>query len=528
MADAPDTLADIRRDLAKGLTLIEDKADTYAEREAYYLGTRRETSGSAFVRKLIAKDESHPISLAHIPVDATLGVVRLTAVDATEAAASAFLRGLFDADDYDDEADDWHTRAAYFGDYYVIIDPTEEDARGRAVAFNRTGSSPLTTVVVYSDRDQRTKLYGVKRWRAGKAWKALVYYDDLTVKLVTDETTSSATATDFSFDVKPGEDIDTALVLHDGGRMLIEHLAIDGKPYGRPVHGKAFGPQDAITKISAANLVNVEGQGLASRWALADPLAEIDDDIDDDFGTDGPDTTADKADGRTTATTTGRVRTIPGAIALLKGVRSVGQFAATGTDDFLKNLDWYVRVMAVACGIPLFEFDVTTGEQPSGESRRRARSRMIEHAGKIVRAATNFHKGIADTTLAAAGLAGSVTVSFRPLETETDKDGLELVSVKVKAGVPLKQALIEAGYDATDVEEWYPGDTGFSPDLLTVIAEALAKLGNARTLGVITDEELREMLPTVLTAARNEAVAPAAIPGVVTAAPVIDADADEV
>jgi hypothetical protein len=54
--------------------------------------------------------------------------------------------------------------------------------------------------------------------------------------------------------------------------------------------------------------------------------------------------------------------------------------------------------------------------------------------------------------------------------------------------------------------------------VLTSLADALGKLGNAKTLGVITDDELRAMLPEILTAARNEGpTVPAAdpLPGVV-------------
>jgi hypothetical protein len=73
-----------------------------------------------------------------------------------------------------------------------------------------------------------------------------------------------------------------------GWPPLLIHLRVDGQPYGRPIHAKAFGPQDAITKISATNLSTVDAQGFPTRYALLDPMAEIDDDLDDEFGTDGP------------------------------------------------------------------------------------------------------------------------------------------------------------------------------------------------------------------------------------------------
>ena len=98
-----------------------------------------------------------------------------------------------------------------------------------------------------------------------------------------------------------------------------------------------------------------------------------------------------------------------------------------------------------------------------------------------------------------------VTATFNPSETSTDLDGLQLVSAKIKAGVPVTQALLEAGYTDEKVEEWYPeGEPHVTPELLGILAAALGQLGQAKTLGVITDVELADMLPSILTAARNE------------------------
>lgn len=514
MTNAPATIDDYRRDLERALKIIDERRPEYIKGRDYYEGTRAEVSASPTIRALIARNaEAAPISLAHIPVDVIIDKVELASLTAKEPRPKSLLETAFDNNDLDDEVDDWLHKAGYFGDYYAIVDPTEDDDEGTVTVdgLRVVGSSPLTTVVVYDRKDGRTALYGAKRWKGdGQRWHALLYYDDVTVKLTAEiggDNTPRAVdySPDYPDDGEPGDE----RIEHPGGRMLIEHLAIDGKPYGTPLHKRAWGPQDAITKVSATNLNNVDGQGFASRWALADPLAEIDDDIDDDFGTDGPTTEAGKKDGQDKATTgTSRVRSIPGAIALLRGIKQVGQFDATSSDDFLKNLDWYVRVMALACGVALFEFDLN-GVQPSGESRRRAEGRSNRKARKVQRAAGAFLKGLGDTILAVLGTEGTVAATFNPLETSTDKDGLELVALKIKAGVPVTQALLEAGYTDEQVAAWYPaGRPHVTPDLLTVLASALAALGNARTLGVITERELADMLPTILTGARGEGPEP--------------------
>lgn len=528
MVNAPDTLDRLRIDLKRAFKIIDDRRPGYEQGAAMYLGNAKEVSASRTVKALIEKNaDAYPISLAHIPVDVIANKVELASLTAKEPAPAKMLERFLDDNDLEDEVDDWITKACYLGDYYAIVDPALEDNEGRALIEGLTavGASPFTTVVVYDRRDARTPLYGVRRWEGGGGvWHARVFYDDSTVKLITGEGMQAVNSDDFRLDYDPrSEEPEDAYIEHEGGRMLIEHLAIGSKPYGTPIHVKAYGPQQAITKISAVNLSNVDGQGFASRWALADPMAEIDDDMDDDFGTDGPDSATTGGgttgrDGRTEPRTTSRVRTIPGAIALLRGVKQTGQYESTETENFLKNLDWYVRVMAVACGIPLFEFDLT-GDQPSGESRRRAEGRANRTARKVQRAAASFLKNLGDTVLAVLGTAGTVTATFNPLETSTDKEGIELVGEKIKVGVPVRQALLEAGYTDEQVDEWWPNNAPAVPMVvLEVLALAMQQLGQAQTLGVISDVELADMLPTILTGARREGLdvpRPTSIPGVV-------------
>lgn len=510
MTDAPDTLNDLRRDLKRALDVLEARRPDYLLGRDFYTGDRTEVSASKYVRKIInANSDAFPISLSHIPVDVIVDMVELTSLEARDAAAAALLKTVSEANDIEDGSEDWLRKASYFGDYYTIVDPTEEDAAGNITpeSIKWIGSSPLTTVRIYDSADERTPLFGAKVWRAGKQWKARLYYDDCTVKLITLREAIEADAKLFDFDLAIDETPEDAFVFHPGERMLIEHLAIDGHPYGVPLHRKAWGPQDAITKISAGNLANLEGIALPSRWALLDPMAEIDDDIDDDFGTDSPSTVAGSAtaDGQTTASAGSRIRAVPGGIAYLRGIKEVGTFESGNGDIFLANQDWYLRAMAVATGIPLFEFDLK-GDQPSGESRRRAMSRALKKAKRVRRAAGVFLEAIATTTLAILGKQGqTIAAVFYPIETSTDKEGIELVGLKIKNGVPVRVALLEAGYTDDQVDAWWPEDLpAVTIDMLTTLGSALAQLGTAKTLGVINDAELADMLPTILTGTRGE------------------------
>lgn len=512
MADAPDTLNDLRRDLKRALAILEERRPDYLLGRDFYTGDRVEVAASKYVRKIINENaDAFPVSLAHIPVDVIVDMVELTSLDAPDAASAKLLKIVAEANDIADGSEDWLRKAAYFGDYYTIIDPTEEDGDGNITpeSVRWIGSSPLTTVRVYDNADERTPLYGAKVWLTGKTWHGRLYYDDCTVRLIAENGTTQSAADPKLFEFDYVDSPDEAFVFHPGERMLIEHLAIDGHPYGVPLHRKAWGPQDAITKISAGNLANIEGLALPARWALLDPLAEIDDDIDDDFGDAGPTTVAGSGstsdDGMTTASNGSKVRSVPGGIAFLRGIKEVGTFENGDGNIFLANQDWYLRAMAVACGIPLFEFDLK-GDQPSGESRRRAMARALKKAKRVRRAAGSFLEALAETTLGVLDKAGQKAVAtFYPIETSTDQEGIELVGLKIKNGVPVRVALLEAGYTDDQVDKWWPENKpAVTIDMLTTLGTALAQLGTAKTLGVINDNELRDMLPTLLTAARGE------------------------
>lgn len=518
---APDDIDAILKHLGRGIAFVVDHADEYLKRRAMYDGTHGEFYSTGELRKILeSTNQAHPMSFAHIPVDALVDKVELANLTSDDSRAAAVLAVWYDANDVDDEVDDWVKKACYFGDYYAVTDPREEDALGRAQDVRTVGASPLSTVVIYDEADGRTPLYGVRYWSVGakdkKTWKATIFYDDATVFLTTRRNIQTPRADRFEFDDEDGEPI----VKHLGGKMLIAHFAVDGKPYGAPVHAKAFGPQDAITKISAINLASADARGFPSRWALADPTAEIDDDIDDDFGDNGLAVPPVPGDGQTTATTgVSKVRTVPGAIAILRGMKQVGSFDAGTSDDSLKNLDWYMRAMAVATGTPLFEFDMK-GDQPSGESRRRASARLNNHARKVQRAIGRTLTYIADTVLGVQNLAAPVEVNWYPTEVDNDKDGIELVGAKVKAGIPVVKALSEAGYPDELIAEWYPeGEPHVTPDLLVLFSQALQALGTAETLGAISPEDAQRMLPTILSAvvvpegpAPLTAVAPVELP----------------
>lgn len=511
MTDAPDDLLDVRRDVGRGLRIMADRADGYRIALEMYDGTHAEVHANpAIAARLKASAEAHPISFAHIPVDALLDRVVLNALTSADAAAAARLAELWPA--IEDDADDWMLKAGIFGDYYVLIDATAERADGTIdpADLRFVGASPLSTVVVYDAATERKPQYAVKRWYESTSntgdqgvWRAQVMYDDATVFLRAQGGKGSApTPERWQYDEN---DDGEAVVPHVGGRMLVVHLAVDGKPYGVPLHRKAYGAQDAITKLSASNLATTDAQAFPARYALLDGSAEVDDDDDDDWSGKAPSAPNTTPDQRPS-----RQRNEPGTIALLRGIKSAGTFEGADGAIFYKGLDWYVRAMSLTTGTPIWEFDLSGGgEVPSGESRRRGEVRINRHAGAVIRRVGAALELLGTTALGVTGIDGApVSATFAPVETATDAEGIELIGKKVSAGVPLRAALLEAGYLEADVNEWWPeNQPAVPPVVLTAVATALQQLGAAKALGVITDAEVAALLPDVLTGARGEGAA---------------------
>jgi hypothetical protein len=480
-------------------------------------------AANRLIRKVLAASgEAHKLAFAAIPVNALFDKCDLQAINIKDAKAAAAWQDVYEDSDLDAEADAFHRKAGYFGDYYIVADPQGELEDGTASDVIVVGVSPLTSVVVYSPRDGRAKLYGGRAWDCGDHWEAILYYDDATVLLATPDGVKEGDDaslyeplldTDDNGNVIPGSHI----VKHVGGRMLIEHFRVDERPYGRPVHVNAYGPQDAINKIHATELASMDYQGFPQRWALLDGDASIDDDdIDEDFGTDGQivdashPITGTGADGYLNPVTgKSKLDSTPGSAWMLSGVKNVGQFDAANVDNFLKPLDWEVRAMGVLTGTPLFEFDIA-GEQPSGESRRRASSRINKHANKVMRSLGQSWENLALTVLGLMGMTvepETITAAWAPVDVELDIEGLALVTAKIKAGVTPYQAFVEAGYDPDTIEKdfrWKKNGTTLPPDLWVQFGDLMRFLTQAQAGDVIYPAEVAALIPRYLTVSRSD------------------------
>lgn len=513
----PESNAEITDDLARALGELDEHAGEYQRRRDFYDGKVEEfIAHPMLARMLNAYAKPFNLNYAAVPVDALMDRVDLSSLAITGGGdLSARLKADFwDANELSDDADDYHSKAAYFGDYYALVWPAPGEDGKSPTMVEMFGKSPIHARILYEQANSRVPDIGIYRWGKGKKHRAALYYDDATIDFIDDNGDGSDAKRYRRLEHVPG---DEGVTSNEWGFPMF-HWRPDAKPYGRPVNSRGYGPQMAITKINATHMVAVDYQGAPQRYALLDPNAESDDDIADDFNDDT--VTAppllDTDLSRVSREKTASLKATPGSAWLLSGVKAVGEFTPASEVPFINAEKFQIRAMATLTRTPLYEFDLDgTGDAPSGEARRRADIPITKHAVKIQGSFGNTWAQIGAFVLKIWGLDGAgktVEAMWAPIEMATDKDGLELVALKIENGVPPRDALMQAGYTLEQVDEWMPKSAvPATPALLATLATLLRDLGQAKTLGAVSTEDIRLMLPNILAGAAPEPPAPAPV-----------------
>jgi hypothetical protein len=184
----------------------------------------------------------------------------------------------------------------------------------------------------------------------------------------------------------------------------------------------------------------------------------------------------------------------PGGVWSLKGIKEVGQFDVVDPNSFVIPFKNFIEAMGTVTKTPLHSFNV--GALPSGESLRAAEAPLNKRVSSLE---TLFGGVIADLhefALSTSGRDAKVLVRWEPIATYDDAELWATVDAKTSAGVPLRTALAEAGFTDEQVEAWYPeGTSARTSKDIAALADAIQKLGAATTLGVISVDEARALLP---------------------------------
>lgn len=466
-------------DLMEGWKALEDATDHYTEALAYYRGTVSERFANDRIRRLVAESgQGYRFRLAAIPVKVMAKRCRIATVSSDSDAGTDLLERIRQANRAAIYEPLIMRKMFTFGDAYAFVWPVEDgedqvqrdgeavdvaaEEAVREVRVEISYQSPLHCRVIYDSEDGRRARFGIRRWLeksplgdGASVWRAEVHYADRVEPWVTSPGGSGGTkeewtpyAEDDQGDPIPAEDGANWPLDNPFGELALKHARTD-LPYGEPAHSAAYGPQDAITKaITTQVVVDIEAHGWPERYRLLETARDL------ESGRD-PVPWEDAADAPTASTpaTTNRRR---GAALehVYPDTKAVGEFAQPDPGVLIAPVEHWVKLMSVVTETPLYELDPTV--QMSGVSREKADAPLKAKEREAKSYLDGFWSEVYGLACRMAGMAdpGTIAVHWAPPDVVMDTDWWTTAGLRVNAGVPARQVLLEANYLPDQVDAW--------------------------------------------------------------------------
>lgn len=420
--------------LTTAVQTILDKQAEYNMAEDYYDGTVDEIFASPAVKRALHKTgDQFRVNFAATPVNAVANRLEITGVAGISDEANKVIDNVWTTNELELEVNNIHNRALVYGDAYLFVWAYEGELE---MYYN----SPKTTVVVYDSENPRVPAFGAKMWEfvnedGDERVRVNLYYADRVEKYVSKAKTLPMSVKDDTFEPFVDEDTDSNGVMENPfGQIPIFHFRTN-RPFGKPEHMNAYGPQDMINKILITQMASIEQYGFPQRYILAGDHSEAPDDFDEDE----PDT--------------GELSGEPGEIWYLKNVQKVGQFEAAKPDTYLEPYREYIRSMASVTETPLHYFE-NTHTNVSGESLRAAEAPLVKKVRTRQLSFGSTWREIFKFVLSTFGIEEDVQIHWKSIESIDTKEQWEINYKKVQAGLPESQMLLEQGYDAALVAQW--------------------------------------------------------------------------
>jgi hypothetical protein len=525
-------------DLQAALDELAAAFPKYETAEEYYEGTYGEYFASIRVRRAMARTGARfRLNFARSPVRAVADRLEVASVTCDDEEANGALQDVWLDNQMDLEMPDITEKASEYGDCYVIVWPTEpdddhdDDYRADAtdtfegenaadladtdddgyLNVDMFYNSPMSVRLFYDPEKPRRKAFAIKRWMLSNVKRVRVdlYYPDRIERYISKPGVLAPKAHELEeFD---GDDQDSTID-NPFGEIPVFHYRT-ARPYGRPVHVDFYGAQDAIHKLIISHMSGVDYQSLPQRYAIgaedadSSEIASLDE---DEFAIPLDTGATTHVGGDPQSQLSGE----PGALWWLQRVKSVGQFAEADPDTFLKPIELYLRGGAQISETPMYLMDPEGQNPPSGEARRREDGPFTK---KIRRLQLSFGATLRQQLEFALRIAGrnpdhpempgkwehvKVDVQWKSPSIVDDVEGWQVVVAKINAGMPVKQAFLEAGYLKDQVDEWFGDDPGDDipekVDQLIKIAGALQAFSAAAATGMFSEEEIRTVIVAFL------------------------------
>lgn len=425
-------------DIKLAMDQIIAKREGYNQADAYYQGVNPEIFANQRWFRLFRNEKSDfRFNFSKTVVDSVLNRLEIEQIETTTVEADNYINRVWEQGDLQLDINEIHKNALVYGDCYAIVWP---DASGNlAIDYN----SPLNTTIVYDQENPRIKSFATKMWQLvdasnRKIIRINMYYPDRIEKY------EGLGDIEFINGVPNLSLVET--VINPWNEIPVFHFRTN-KPYGRPEHADAFGPQDAINKLISTHMYTVDYQGAPQRYALSNGgnAAEMDDFSEDD----------------TARENIGSLQNGPGQLWYLQGVASVGQFPAADPKTFTDPVNEFVADMAAITSTPIHYFSSTT-YLPSGQALRVAEAPLFKKVLNRQLAFGSTWRDLFKFMLRIEGIVAEVEIDWRSPETIDSLDNWDIAVRKKSVGVPLEQILLELGYD---------------PEIAKIIADASATAG---------------------------------------------------
>ena len=477
-------------DLTDGLDALTESRSDYEKAQRYYRGAIPEVFASPRMRALLKRSGiSYKVNFCKLPVKVLANRLRIAAVTASTPDAQTVLDRMWKANRMNLKTKVIHPKVGMFGDGYLTVWPnrsnTEVDIR-----FN----SPLTTRMIYDPEDEDTPLYVVRQWVVNDDfWRSVLAYDGHTERYA---------STDKGKTWKPYVDPIDGLAEFDHDFGLPFYHLRTGMPYGEPDHVDAFGIQDAINKLVTVQMGNVDFYGFPQRAALLD-IRQSDEMDREDLWEDETPGAGEDTDGQAAT-----IASSPEKMWLLNNVRQLVQLPGADPTVFIAPFLLFVRAMAQVTETPVRHLD-PQGDVPSGESQRASDAPLtmrVEDRQEML--AATYEDALTGALRMSASLEGgtdlgdvSVDVRWSPSAQTDQTEDWTVAAAKLKAGVPPRVVLTEAGYAPEQVDTWIR-DTPVIElmprvDFLVKVAAAAQGLGASSALGVVDPGLVQQAIAAV-------------------------------
>jgi len=410
-------------DLKKGFDHIVSQIDEYKRAAAYYEGSQPEVFQSQrWMRVFRFEGSDFRFNFTKTVVDSVLNRLDINQIQGTTNAANSYIDRIWNQTDIRIDINEIHRNALMYGDCYAIVWPDTNGVVG--IDYN----SPLTTSLVYDQENPRIKSFAIKMWQIDtdneKVIKINLYYPDRIEKY--------EGRGDLEYITNLPLMNLTEVVPNPWNEIPVFHFRTH-KPYGKPEHYDAYGPQDAINKLINTHMYTVDYQGAPQRYALTSggQTAELEDFSQDD----------------TARENLGSLQNGPGQLWYLQGVQAVGQFPAADPKTFTEPVMEFVNAMASITSTPTHYF--TKGSYiPSGEALRVSEAPLTKKVLNRQLAFGSTWRDLFKFMLRVEGISADVEIDWQNPETIDTVDQWDIAVRKKSVGMPLEQILLELGYDA--------------------------------------------------------------------------------